>query len=100
VSLNFNGRQVVILGAIAMLSVMSSAIAQPPILQPQMSADEHHEHGLTSYAHQDWEGASDAFTQAIQINPGDRDGYYCRGFAQYRPHLVCPDGKAVALAES
>jgi hypothetical protein len=50
--------------------------------------------------HRDWEGAIDAFTQAIQINSGDRDGYYRCGFAQYRPHLVCPAGEAVALAES
>jgi len=57
------------------------AIAQFPTASPQMSADDYYERGLSRYAQRDWEGAIAAFTHAIQINPGDRDAYYRRGFA-------------------
>lgn len=79
-SLNCKSRQV-LLGAIAALGMMPPTIAQPPVAVPQVSADDYYEHGLSRYAQRDWEGAISAFTQAIQINPGDRDAYYRRGFA-------------------
>jgi len=45
------------LGAIAVLSMMPPAIAQPCASFSQMSVDDYYERGLAQYIQRDWEGA-------------------------------------------
>lgn len=60
------------------MPLMSAQLTQRSLPK---TADDYYEQGLLHYQKRDWEGAIAAFTQAIQINPGDRDAYYRRGFA-------------------